>query len=377
MKPTLQALRRSTRPGRAAIERFLAAHSFPLVAPGRVTFVFHGTADAVRLQHWLFGLPGGLAFERLGATDLWFLELDLPDGSRVEYKFEVVRGDDRPWILDPLNPHHAHDPHGANSVCWAHGYAPPAWLDEHPATRHGEIEAIRVPVSDDDPRDVKVYLPPRFRRRRSYPLLVIHDGGDFMRFGDLRRALDNLTHLLDLPELVVALHEPQARNEEYVASPQHARFVSVDLPRALERELSISDSPAERGLLGASLGAVASLHAAWTYPGHWGRLALLSGSFAFSDLGMHSRGPLFDPVVEFLNAFRSRPGHVAEQIFMACGIYESLIYENRSLVPLLQAQGIDVRYREARDGHNWQNWRDRLREGLGWLYPGPAWLVYD
>ena len=26
---------------------------------------------------------------------------------------------------------------------------------------------------------------------------------------------------------------------------------------------------------------------------------------------------------------------------------------------------------EARDGHNWENWRDRLREGLAWLFPGP------
>ena len=56
-------------------------------------------------------------------------------------------------------------------------------------------------------------------------------------------------------------------------------------------------------------------------------------------------------------------------------MYESLIYENRSLVPLLQATGMDVRYVEARDGHNWENWRDRLREGLSWLFPGPLLLV--
>ena len=36
--------------------------------------------------------------------------------------------------------------------------------------------------------------------------------------------------------------------------------------------------------------------------------------------------------------------------------------------------GMEVRYVEARDGHNWENWRDRLREGLSWLFPGP--LLY-
>ena len=62
---------------------------------------------------------------------------------------------------------------------------------------------------------------------------------------------------------------------------------------------------------------------------------------------------------------------------MSCGVYESLIYENRSLAPLLQRSGMEIRYREARDGHNWENWRDRLRDGLSWLFPGPLWMVYE
>ena len=68
---------------------------------------------------------------------------------------------------------------------------------------------------------------------------------------------------------------------------------------------------------------------------------------------------------------------IAERVFVSCGVYESLIYENRSLVPLLERAGMQVRYVEAADGHNWENWRDRLREGLSWLYPGPLWQVYE
>ena len=67
----------------------------------------------------------------------------------------------------------------------------------------------------------------------------------------------------------------------------------------------------------------------------------------------------------------------AEQAFVSCGIYESLIYENRSIIPLLQSTGMKLRYSEARDGHNWDNWRDRLREGLSYLLPGPLWMVYE
>ena len=107
------------------------------------------------------------------------------------------------------------------------------------------------------------------------------------------------------------------------------------------------------------------------------RLALQSGSFAFSDIGEHRRGPALDPVASFVNGFRERPGKPADRVFLSCGTYESLIYENRSIVPLFQSSGMEVRYVEARDGHNWENWRDRLREGLSWLLPGPFLMVYE
>jgi len=130
--------------------------------------------------------------------------------------------------------------------------------------------------------------------------------------------------------------------------------------------------------MGASFGGVAALSTACRYPDRWGRLLLQSGSFAFTDIGKHNRrGPLFDQVVAFVNEFRGDPRAVSERIFLSCGVYESLIYENRSMAPLLAATGMDVRFVEARDGHNWENWRDRLREGLSWLFPGPLMLIYE
>ena len=40
-------------------------------------------------------------------------------------------------------------------------------------------------------------------------------------------------------------------------------------------------------------------------------------------------------------------------------------------------QSVGLRFVEARDGHNWENWRDRSREGLSWLFPGPLMMVYE
>lgn len=373
--PAIQELERS---GPGDIDAFLAENEFPLVDGRTVTFVFRGPADEVYLQHWIYGLEASQAFQRVGHTDLWFLVMDLPEMSRVEYKLGIVHGAQQRLIRDPLNPNLAHDPYGANSVVHGHGYELPDWTDEDPDARTGEI--VEHTIASEvfhDRRQVKVYLPARFRETRRYPLLVVHDGSDYMRFANLQHVLDNLIHRLEIPPMIVALIDSQRRLVEYANDATHGDFLVNELVPLLESRYPLLTNPASRGLMGSSFGAVATLSAAWRHPGAFGNLLLQSGSFAFTDIGEHDRGPAFDPVVDFVNAFRENPGKPADRLYVSCGTYESLIYYNRSLVPLLQSTGMAVRYTEARDGHNWENWRDRLREGLSWLFPGPLWMVYE
>ena len=361
-----------------AVDRFLAAHAFPLAEGSSITFAWRGQAEDVRLRHFVFGLPAVQPFHRIDGTDLWYHVLELPPKSRLEYKIEVVRDGVGAWIEDPLNPLKARDPFGANSVCHAPGYEVPEWTRFDPEAREGSLEEHTFP-SHALGRDARVtlYKPARFRPHRRYPLLVVHDGGDYVKYAGLKTVLDNLIHRLEVAEMVVALTHPGDRLHEYAANAAHTSFLVDELVPFVEKLVPIDPDPGKRGLMGASFGAVAALAAAYAHPGRFNRLLLQSGSFAFTDIGASRRGPAFAPVVEFVNAYRDRPVRVAEKVFVSCGQYESLIYENRSLVPLLDATGMDVRYVEARDGHNWENWRDRLREGLSWQFPGPLWMVYE
>ena len=365
-------------PSAEAIGSFLDRHEFPLAEGAKVTFVFRGQADEVRLRHWVYGLSTSEPLIRIQGTDLWYYVLELPENSRVEYKLEVTRGRDVQWIQDPLNPHLARDPFGANSVAHGWGYETPEWTQPDPSAPQGTLED-RVFRSEalGGPRRITIYRPARFRSTRRYPLLLVHDGGDYVEYAGLKTVLDNLIHRLEMPSVVAVLMHPPDRMEQYRGSEAHARYLAEELIPQLESELPLMGTPEGRCLMGASLGAVAALSTAVQFPGVFGRLLLQSGSFAFSDIGEHGRGPVFDPIAEFVNRFRRNPTAVSQKVFVSCGTYESLIYENRSLVPLLQATGMEVRFVEARDGHNWENWRDRLREGLSWLFPGPLWLVYD
>ena len=378
MTLAIQELEKRPHLAREDVQGFLERGPFPLVEGRMVTIVFQGPADEVNLRHWIYGLPSSQPLTRLHGTDLWFLVLDLPEGSRMEYKLEVVQRGMHRLIRDPLNPNLAHDPYGANSVVHGTGYQVPDWTEPDAEARRGSIEEIEVEsAAFGDRRPIRLYVPARFREERRYPLLVVHDGSDFARFAGLDTVLDNLIHRLEIPPMIVAMTDPSDRLREYADDERHGRFLTEDLVPYLETNYPIEPTPSARGLVGASFGAVATLATAWRHPGYFGNLFLLSGSFAFTDIGDHDRGPLFDPVVDFVQAFRADPGRPAERVYQCCGTYESLISYNRSLFPILQSTGMEVRYEEARDGHNWENWRDRLRQGLSWLFPGPLWVVYE
>ncbi len=368
------------RPDAAAVDRFLARHEVPIVEGDRCTFLWRGEADEVFLAQRIVELPDRMPLRRLWGTDLWYLVLELPTGSRVNYQIEVRRGEHVECGNDPLNPKVSYSPVGTSSVCFANGYTTPDWTEPDPEARPGELTEIVVPsraLRRHCP--VTLYLPARFRRTTTYPLLVVHDGRDFLQYTAAKTVLDNLIHCLDVAEVVAAFVNPQDRLVEYANSPAHARFLTHELLPRLEAELPLVGRRSGRCLLGSSFGAVASLTTAYRSRDTYGALALMSGSFVFTDIGGadHGGGPAFDPVVAFVNRYRERPRRVADRVFVSCGIFEPLIVSNRSMVPTFESTGMAVRFVETRDGHNWENWRDTLRDALSWVYPGPQKLIYE
>ena len=157
-------------------------------------------------------------------------------------------------------------------------------------------------------REVQVYLPARYRASRRYPLLIVHDGADYLHFSALKTVLDNLIHRLEVAPMIVALTQSRQRLRDYAARLRHSRFLAEELVPALEARYPLLEGR------GRAAGSWARASAAWrrsprrgATPGQFGRLLLQSGSFAFTDIGPSRRGPAFEPVVEFVNAFRDAP----------------------------------------------------------------------
>src|SRR5882724_759042 len=88
-------------PDQGKAQAFLAGRRVPIVEGASVTFLWMGQADGVSLRHWIYGLESATSLSRMPGTDLWYLTLEIPHGSRVEYKFELFRGGNSTWIEDP------------------------------------------------------------------------------------------------------------------------------------------------------------------------------------------------------------------------------------------------------------------------------------
>ena len=222
----------------------------PIVEGARCTFLFRGEADEVRLVHRIFGLPERIPLRRLHGTDLWYLVLELPDGSRVEYQLEISRDGRSERINDPLNPRLAHSPLGSSSVCYARGYEVPEWTRPDPESRPGSLVDLTVPSRAlRRACQVTLYRPARFRRTARYPLLIVHDGGDYLKYAAAQTVLDNLIHRLDVAETIVAFVYPGDRLTEYANSAAHARYLTAELVPRLEEEFPLAGGPSARCLM--------------------------------------------------------------------------------------------------------------------------------
>ena len=178
------------------------------------------------------GLPDPLPLRRIRDTDLWYVTTELPEGSRVEYQFEIIRGEHHEeFVNDPLNPKLAHGPFGASSVL-RRDRLRGARLVPATTPRPGRARSS----SDTSParRCAARCRSTSTCRRGSarvlrYPLLVVHDGQDYLDYAAAKTVLDNLIHRIEVAEMVVAF-VPPGQPAGRVRQPRPAR--PVRRPRA-------------------------------------------------------------------------------------------------------------------------------------------------
>lgn len=311
-----------------------------------------GRYAAVRLHS---DLPA-LEYERGDAE--WTLDLGGAPVTRLEYELELVLSEgDSEWVLDPGNPLRAPGAFGDKSVLLLDGYAPPSWLGE-PGVEAAERELLVPGRGLGAGVAVRLWSPASARDRDPLPLLVVHDGPEYAELASLTVYCAAMIASGALPAHRVALVAPGARNEWYSASPLYAGALVRGVLPAVAAEVAVRGAPVA---VGASLGALAMLHAQHRHPGTFAGLFLQSGSFFTPEHDRQERGfQRWARVTAFVaEVLAGGRGSGAAPAVLTCGTGEENAHNNREMAAALGEQ-----LHELGDLHNYTAWRDALHPHL-------------
>lgn len=335
----------------------------PTITHDGVTFYFEDPGETlrqVRLHQEIRRPRNGPDFVRSPGSDLWQATIERAPVGRIEYRIELVRPDGTAEIVcDPSNPLRARGPFGDRSVLELPGYERPAWLGAR--VPEGSVALLAIPSRALGASvRVELWSSAGTSPGKAAPLLIAHDGPEYARYSSLLEFLDFCVGAGELPPMRAALVAPVDRNQNYSASVTYGRALAHEILPALD---PVAPTPHHRPMrvgMGASLGALAMLHAHRSHPAILGALFLQSGSFFRQRLDGHESGFV---------GFRRISRHVGRvlgstdwthpvTVAMTCGTVEENLANNRVVHDALRAQGYDVTLGENRDAHNWVAWRD-------------------
>jgi enterochelin esterase-like enzyme len=299
-------------------------------------------------------------FERAGAE--WWATFPRLGVDRMEYQVALERADRSTEVVcDPSNPLRARGPFGEKSVIEFPGYHAPNWVEREPRDP-GEIDEIEIRSITLPARlPVAVWTSPGGARSTARPILVVHDGPEYDAYSGLLRFLALAVEDGRVPPMRAALLPPQVdRNQIYSASAAYSRALSHEILPALAKAAPAPPGRAARVGMGASLGALAMLHAHRAHPAAFGALFLQSGSFFRQRFDRQESGFVrFRRISRFVGTVLTAEDWAHPiPVTMTCGSVEENLANNGAVAVALAAQDYDVSLKERSDAHNWIAWRD-------------------
>lgn len=369
-----------------------------------VTFLWRGAAHSVLLFVNRLTDEKNLAdsyMRRLPGTDTWHLTYRMDGDWRASYCFlPAPTAAQAPWLqgsqvrlrqaLDGGLP----DPHNPVTCTNRRGFVQsvvslplaPAWpLGEWPVfsdaaagagrfdggglgAGRGDADAGRLDVVadlDSLGRQIWVYTPASISRPQSYPVLLVLDGEVWLKRHHLHLALAQLMDAgLIAPAYIVFIDSggtEQRWQELGDSESDFGGYLSGQLLNWLKAHYAISPKPADRVVIGQSLGALTVLRTLVAYP-------QLIGA------GISQSASLWQDVLfNELNALDATQTPLAgTRAWIEVGSQEWILAPLQpKAVHQLRKAGMQVKDMVYNGGHDYACWRINLASALMQLLPGP------
>lgn len=370
-----------------------------------VTFLWRGAAHSVLLFVNRLTDEKNLAdsyMRRLPGTDTWYLTYRMDGDWRASYCFlPAPAAAQAPWLqgsqvrlrqaLDGGLP----DPHNPVTCTNRRGFVQsvvslplaPAWplgewpvfadaaaagrLDAGAGAGGGDVGRLDADAGRLDAvadvetlgRQIWVYTPALIDRAQSWPVLLVLDGEVWLKRHHLHLALVQLMQAgLIAPAYIVFIDSGGTEQRwQELGDSNFGRYLSGQLLNWLKAHYAISPKPADRVVIGQSLGALTVLRTLVAYP-------QLIGA------GISQSASLWQDVLfNELNALDATQTPLAgTRAWIEVGSQEWILapLQPKAVSQLRQA-GMQVKDMVYNGGHDYACWRINLASALMHLLPGP------
>ncbi|MCA9215221.1 MAG: SMP-30/gluconolactonase/LRE family protein [Planctomycetales bacterium] len=231
-------------------------------------------------------------------------------------------------------------------------------------------------------RDYWIYVPQQYDAAKPACLMVIQDGLGRAKDWRLTTVMDNLIHKKEMPVTIGIFINPgvvPAANENAEArynrsfeydslGPQYAQFLVDEILPEVGKSYNLSNDPSDRGIGGASSGAICAFTAAWERPDQFRRVLSTIGTY------VSLRGGNEYP--SLIRKMETKP----IRVFLEDGSADLNIYggdwwnANLGMLSALTFSGYDVNHAWGTGGHSGQHGREIMADAMRWLwrdYPQP------
>ena len=352
-----------------------------------VTFLWRGAAHSVLLFVNRLTDEKNLAdsyMRRLPGTDTWYLTYRMDGDWRASYCFlPALAAAQAPWLQgsqvrlrqaldaglpDPGNPVTCTNRRGFVQSVVSLPLAP-AWpLGQWPVFSDDAAGAGRLDAIADVEtlgRQIWVYTPALISRSQSWPVLLVLDGEVWLKRHHLHLALAQLMDAgLIAPAYIVFIDSggtEQRWQELGDSESDFGGYLSGQLLNWLKAHYAISPKPADRVVIGQSLGALTVLRTLVAYP-------QLIGSGISQSASLWQE--MFFGELNALDAM-ARP-LAGSRAWIEVGSQEWILapLQPKAVCQLREA-GMQVKDMVYNGGHDYACWRINLASALMHILPGP------
>ncbi|MFT3787271.1 MAG: alpha/beta hydrolase-fold protein [Tepidisphaeraceae bacterium] len=363
--------------------------SVPKETPTGDTIYIAGSVDA--LGNWK---ADGKALTKT-SEDLWSVELDLPAGTNLEFKFnrgtwetveKTANGDELP--NRQLTVGEKDQTEQLRIAKWASDM-PVAHVASTVVGTLKLHEGFQSKALGNS-RTIRVWLPPGYGkqdRTKHYPVLYMHDGQNLFdkatSFAGEWQLDETATKLIEdkkiEPIIIVGIDNTGVtRTDEYTPvkatlngsdaggkADAYAKFVIEEVKPFIDSHYQTKPEPQFTAVGGSSLGGLVSLELGRLHPEVFGKVAAVSPSLWWGGEWMLKQDMI---------------GLAKSRVWIDMGTAEGSeasesqanLAQARGLAEKLKELKIDVKFVEAPDAHhNEQAWSARAGQVLAFLFPAP------